>query len=219
MLRDLAYLIYTTVKSLHATLPSHHPFPPELSKNRLPHQQSHRDQESQIQQTNQTQQLLHAPHWPDTTPPCGIVISKDSQYGDLLNNAIKHVCITNNTSLPIFGRSDHLCISLHALRSSTDKNHTIARQIDINHHTLHDPSQYMILRHIRINSKIISKYYLYLRRAIGSFGNCIGLLLNFANRPVDLQLTGIFQASRETSFLSPNKPHPKSSKPTKTPST
>jgi len=124
------------------------------------------------------------------------------QYGDLLNNAIKHVCITNNASLPIFGRSDHLCISLYALRSSLDKNHTNARQIDINHCTLHDPSQYTILHHIRINSKIISKNDLYLRRAIGSFGNCIGLLLNFANGLVDLQLTGIFQASRETSFLS-----------------
>jgi len=31
-LRYLASLIYTTVKSLHATLPPHHPFPPELSK-------------------------------------------------------------------------------------------------------------------------------------------------------------------------------------------
>jgi hypothetical protein len=31
-LRYLAYLLYTTVKSLHATLPPHHPFPQELTK-------------------------------------------------------------------------------------------------------------------------------------------------------------------------------------------
>jgi hypothetical protein len=31
-LQYLAYLIYNTVESLHATLPPHHPFPPELTK-------------------------------------------------------------------------------------------------------------------------------------------------------------------------------------------
>jgi hypothetical protein len=36
-LRYLAYLIYTTVKSLHATLPPHHPFPPELTKKFVSH--------------------------------------------------------------------------------------------------------------------------------------------------------------------------------------
>jgi hypothetical protein len=34
-LRCLAYLIYTTVKSLHATLPPHQPFPPELTEKAL----------------------------------------------------------------------------------------------------------------------------------------------------------------------------------------
>jgi hypothetical protein len=128
---------------------------------------------------------------------------KDSLYRDLLQNAIKHVCITNKTTLPIFGSPDHLCISLHELYSTPDENHDLARQIDLNHRPLHDPSQYKIICHIRINCKIISKQDLYLRQAISLFGNCIGLFFNFANGPINLQLTGIIQASRETSILFP----------------
>ena len=189
---------YNMVKSLHATLPPHQPFPPELTKKIV----------SSIDIGNLIgikKVRFNKPSNPTNTkssstgpirPLLGMVISKDSIYGDLLNNTIRHVCIANNSFLPIFGRSDHLCISLHELRSSPDENHTIARQIDLNHRTLHDPSQYTILRHIRINCKIISKNDLYLRQAIGSFGNCIGLFLNFTNGPADLQLTSLPSITR-----------------------
>ena len=139
------------MKSLHATLPSHHPFPPELTKKCV----SCIDICNLIRikkvRFNKPSSPL-TPHPPlDRYDPSLELSSQRTRYGNLLNSAIKDVCITNNTSLPIFGRSSHLCISLNKLRSSPDENHTIARQIDLNHCTLHDPSQYTILRHIRIN--------------------------------------------------------------------
>ena len=152
----------------------------------------------------QTLQTIHLP--PTNTPIrplLGIIISKDPTYSELLRNAITHVCITNAAALPIFGRPDHLCISLHTFGPTQDDTNTIAKQISLNHRPLHDASQYKIIRNIRISPKLITKTDLYIRRAIGLLGNCIGFFLDFTNGPVDLQLTGVFVASRETSYLSP----------------
>jgi len=60
-----------------------------------------------------------------------------------------------------------------------------------------------IIHNIPISPKIITKTDLYICRAIGLLGNCIGL--NFTNGPVDLQLTNVFVALRKTSYLSPQR--------------
>jgi hypothetical protein len=203
-LRYLAFQIFNAVKSLHSTLPPYHPFPPELAKKFV----SRFDIGNLIGIKKIRFNKPSKPSTPSPTnttirPLLGITISKDSTYSELLRNAITHVCVTNAAALPIFGRPDHLCISLHALRPTQDETNTIAKQISLNHCPLHDPSQYRIIRNIRISPKIITKTNLYIRRAIGLLGNCIGFLLDFTNGPVDLQLTGVFVALRETSYLSP----------------
>jgi hypothetical protein len=203
-LRYLAFQIFNAVKSLHSTLPPYDPFPPELTKKFV----SRFDIGNLIGIKKIRFNKPSKPSTPSPTntairPLLGITISKDSTYSELLRNAITHVCVTNAAALPIFGRPDHLCISLHALRTTQNETNTIAQQISLNHRPLHDTSQYRIIRNIRISPKIITKADLYIRRAIGLLGNCIGFFLDFTNGPIDLQLTGVFVALRETSYLSP----------------
>jgi hypothetical protein len=199
-LRYLALQIFNAVKSLHSTLPPYHPFPPKLAKKFV----SCFDIGNLI---GIKKNLFNKPSKPSTSfptntvirPLLGIIILKDSTYSELLRNPITHVCITNAAALPIFGRPDHLCISLHAFGPTQDETNTIAKQISLNHRPLHNASQYKIIRNICISPKLITKTDFYICRAISLLGNCIGFFLNFTNGPVDLQLTGVFAASRKTS--------------------
>jgi hypothetical protein len=203
-LRYLAFQIFNAVKSLHSTLPPYHPFPPELAEKFG----------SSFNIGNLigiTKIRFNKPSKPSTSSPTntaicsllGIIISKNSTYSKLLRNAITHVCMTNTTALPIFGCPDHLCISLHTFGPTQEETHTSAKQISLNYHPLHNISQYKIILNIRISPKLITKTDFYICWAIGLLGNCIGFFLDFTNSPVDLQLTGVFVASRKTSYLSP----------------
>jgi len=138
-------------------------------------------------------------------PLLGIIISKDSTYSKLLRNAITHICIPMPLHYPSLDNPTTYASPYTPSVSPQDETNTIAKQISLNHRPLHDASRYRIIRNIRISPKpkIITKTDIYLRRAIGLLGNCIGFFLDFTNGPIDLQLTGVFVASSETSYLSP----------------
>jgi hypothetical protein len=122
----LAYLIYNTVESLHTTLPPHHPFPAELTKKFTSHLNIGNLIGIKKVRFNKPSKPINSSS-PNSSlrPLLGIVILKDPLYSNLLQNAIKHVCITNKITLPIFGCPDHLCISLHELRSTPNENHDL----------------------------------------------------------------------------------------------
>jgi hypothetical protein len=201
-LQHLGYLIFRTVKTLHSTFPPHLPFPPELSKLK-----TRFDIEGiiSVKKVHFNKPLKPTPtSTPNHIRPLlGVIIEKDSSLSKLLLQAIQHVCITNSAKLPLYKRNDHLSIYLHALSPSADKKYALARQINTTHRTLHDTTKHTIICNIRISYKIITPTNQYLRRATASFGNCIGFLLDFTNGPVDLHLTGLFHASRDTNYLSP----------------
>jgi hypothetical protein len=104
-------------------------------------------------------------------PLLGIVITKLAPLGNLLMKAIHHVCITNSSPLQICGSlPEQLSITLHDKPPKVANQHTLAKQIDITHNSLHDTSSYKIIRDIHIHPNILLKLK-YLLQATNSYGN------------------------------------------------
>jgi hypothetical protein len=201
-LRYVGYHIFQVVKSLHATFSPYIPFPPELARltsrtsigNLISVKKVRFNKKSNGSSTNT-----------NIRPLLGVVIAKTAPLGNLLTKAIHHVCITNSSPLQICGSSpERLSITLHNKPPEVANQHTLAKQIDITHNSLHDTSSYKIIRDIHIHPIIFLKL-IYLLQATNSYGNaCKGFLYNFSHGLGKPHLMGLFRATRLTSYLTAN---------------
>ena len=212
-LRYLGFLIFKAIRKIYPTLPPHEPFPHSLAKLKT------RYDIGRVISVKKIRFSRIPP--PNTNPPppvrsllpttqsnphplLGIVITNSTPLCDTLNDAIHHVCITHQSKLHLCGHpSNGISVHLHQKPSTIPDQLRLAREISTNHNPLHDASQHKIVRGIRIHQHALLKDN-YLVTAAGSIANCVGFLPDFTNGMADIHLTGLFRASRETSFLRPD---------------
>jgi hypothetical protein len=164
----VGYLIFRAVKSLHTTFSPFIPSPPKLVKltsrtsigNLISVKKVRFSKKSNSSSTNNNICPLH-----------GIVITKTAPLGDLLTKAIHHICITNYSPLQICGSlPERLSITLQDKPLEVANKHTLAKQIDITHNSLHNTSSYKIISDIHIHPNILLKS-IHLLQATNSYGN------------------------------------------------
>jgi hypothetical protein len=132
------------------------------------------------------------------------MITNSSLLSDILHDVTIHVCVTNKSSLPICGTpSNGLMIHVYAKPPNLPEQIILANEIGTCHSQLHDSSRFKIIRNIRIHPQIITNSS-YLTKATGSIPNCLGFLFDFSFGSGDPRLTGLFRATWETSFLTPD---------------
>jgi hypothetical protein len=134
----VGYLIFQAVKSLHATFSPYIPFPPKIAK--LTTQTSIGNLIS-VKKVRFSKKSNGSSTNTNICPLLGVVITKTAPLGNLLTKAIHHVCITNSSPLQICGSSpEQLSITLHDKPPEVANQHTLAKQINITHNSLHDTS-------------------------------------------------------------------------------
>jgi len=212
-LRYLGFLIFKAVRKIYPTLPPHEPFPHSLAKLKTRHDIGRVISVKKIRFSRTPPPNTNPPRpvrsLLPTTPPnphplLGVVITNSAPLCDTLNDVIHHVCITHQSKLHLCGPpSGGISVHLHQKPSTIPDQLRLAREISTNHAPLHDASKHKIVRGIRIHQHTLLKDS-YLVTAAGSIANCVGFLPDFTNGMADIHLTGLFRASRETSFLRPD---------------
>ena len=213
-LRYLGFLIFKAIRALYPTLPPYEPFPHALAKlktrydiGRIISVKKIRFSRTPPSNTNPPPPVRSLLTATNTTPPhplLGIVITNSTPLCDIINDAIYHVCVTHASRLHLCGPpSSGISVHLHQKPPTIPEQLSLAKEISTRHSTLHNASQHKIVRGIRIHQHALIKET-YLTTAAGSIANCVGFLPDFSNGVADLLLTGLFRASRETSFLRPD---------------
>ena len=213
--RYLGFLIFKAVRSIYPTLPPHSPFPSALrkfatrqdigklisvKKIQFNKQQEHnKNPQSPVRPLIKQGKTNTHPY-----PLLGVILTNTTPLSTLLHDAIFHVCVTHNRRLHICGPpSNGISITLHQKPTTQPDTLSLATEISIGHDPIHDPSQYKIVRNIRIHPNALLKPE-YLLQAAGSLADCVGFLPDFSQGAGDLRLTALFTSSRNTSFLRPD---------------
>ena len=213
--RYLGFLIFKAVRSIYPTLPPHSPFPSALrkfatrqdigklisvKKIQFNKQQEHnKNPQSPVRPLIKQGKTNTHPY-----PLLGVILTNTTPLSTLLHDAIFHVCVTHNRRLHICGPpSNGISISLHQKPNTSPDTLSLATEISMGHDPIHDPSQYKIVRNIRIHPNALLKPE-YLLQAAGSLADCVGFLPDFSQGAGDLRLTALFTSSRNTSFLRPD---------------
>jgi len=133
----------------------------------------------------------------------GILTTTTEPHATTLCNTIHELCITQQHPLLIFGLHNTFAIHLHTFPNNDTTRFTLGKTINTTNHQLHLPSQFKIIRNVRIHPK----FYVNTKTSLKPHYRLTIALPSSAISPAvtcDLHLTAIFTADRTTSFLNPD---------------
>ena len=195
--RHLGFLIFFALRTCwKQNMPHTRPFPPDLANIMTRYDIMHVISTKKVRIRT-----------PENTPKIhnmlGVILTTTEPHATTLRNALHELCITQQHPLLIFGLHNTFAIHLHTFPNNDTTRFTLGKTINTTNHQLHLPSQFKIIRNIRIHPKFLRQHK-NITQATLSLQHCIALFCDFSCGHGDLHLTAIFTADRTTSFLNPD---------------
>jgi hypothetical protein len=195
--RHLGFLIFFALRTCwKQNMPPTRTFPPNLANIMTRHDIMH------IISTKKVRIRM-----PENTPKIhnmlGVILTTTEPHATTLRDALHELCITQQHPLLIFGLHNTFAIHLHTFPNNNTTRFTLGKTINNTNHQLHLPSQFKIIRNVRIHPKFLRQHK-NITQATLSLNHCIALFCDFSHGHGDLHLTAVFDADRTTSFLNPD---------------
>jgi hypothetical protein len=195
--RHLGFLIFFALRTCwKQNMPPTRPFPPDLANIMTRYDIMHVISTKKVRIRT-----------PENTPKIhnmlGVILTTTEPHATTIRDALHELCITQQHPLLIFGLHNTFSIHLHTFPNNDTTRFTLGKTINTTNHQLHLPSQFKIIRNIRIHPKFLRQHK-NITQATLSLNHCIALFCDFSCGHGNLHLTAIFTADRTTSFLNPD---------------